>query len=516
MKQAVAMLLPYMEAEKAAGGDERQTAGTIVLATVKGDVHDIGKNIVGVVLACNNYEIIDLGVMTPASKILAVARERKAHAIGLSGLITPSLDEMVHVAAEMEREGFDIPLLIGGATTSRVHTAVKIHPRYARCQAVHVNDASRAVGVVSSLLSPETRAATIQAVRAEYRKVTEAHERSEADKIRVPLVKARANGLKLDWSGYRPATPSYFGPRVFEWNDLADLARYIDWTPFFQTWELKGRYPALLDDPEQGAAARSLFDDAQAMLSRIIDERWFQPKAVVGFWPAAGTKDDIALFDDDSRAAPIATLYTLRQQLARRDGRPNVALADFVAPASSGVRDYVGAFVVTAGMGDDAIAKRFEHANDDYSSIMVKALADRFAEAIAEAMHARVRRKLWGYAPDEAFTPDELIAEPYKGIRPAPGYPAQPDHTEKATLFRLLGAERAIGVKLTESFAMWPASSVSGLYVAHPEAHYFGVAKVERDQVEDYAARKGMGVGEVERWLGPVLNYAPVTAVAAE
>ena len=332
MKQAVAILLPYMEAEKAAGGDERQTAGTIVLATVKGDVHDIGKNIVGVVLACNNYEIIDLGVMTPASKILAVARERKADAIGLSGLITPSLDEMVHVAAEMEREGFDIPLLIGGATTSRVHTAVKIHPRYARCQAVHVNDASRAVGVVSALLSPETRAATIQAVRAEYRKVAEAHERSEADKIRVPLAKARANALKLDWSAYRPATPSYLGARVFEWNDLADLARYIDWTPFFQTWELKGRYPALLDDPEQGAAARALFDDAQAMLRRIIDEQWFAPKAVVGFWPAARGRRRHRALRRRSRAAPIATLFTLRQQLARRDGRPNVALADFVAP----------------------------------------------------------------------------------------------------------------------------------------------------------------------------------------
>jgi 5-methyltetrahydrofolate--homocysteine methyltransferase len=516
MKQAVAKLLPYMEAEKAAGGDERQTAGTIVLATVKGDVHDIGKNIVGVVLACNNYEIIDLGVMTPASKILAVARERKAHAIGLSGLITPSLDEMVHVASEMEREGFDVPLLIGGATTSRIHTAVKIHPRYARCQAVHVNDASRAVGVVSALLSPETRAATIESVRAEYRKVAEAHERSEADKIRVPLAKARANSLKVDWTAYSPATPSYFGARTFEWNDLGDLARYIDWTPFFQTWELKGRYPALLDDSEQGAVARSLFDDAQAMLKRIIDERWFAPKVVVGFWPAAGVGDDIHLFADDSRATPIATMFTLRQQLARRDGRPNVALADFVASASSGAHDYVGAFVVTAGMADDTIARRFEHANDDYSSIMVKALADRFAEALAEAMHARVRRELWGYAPDEAFTPAQLIAEPYKGIRPAPGYPAQPDHTEKATLFRLLDAERATGVELTESYAMWPASSVSGVYIAHPEAHYFGVAKVERDQVEDYAARKGMDIAEVERWLGPVLNYVPVTAAAAE
>ena len=338
MKQAVAALLPYMEEEKAAGGDERRTAGTIVLATVKGDVHDIGKNIVGVVLACNNYEIIDLGVMTPASKILAVARERKADAIGLSGLITPSLDEMVHVAAEMEREGFDIPLLIGGATTSRVHTAVKIHPRYARCQTVHVNDASRAVGVVSALLSPKTRAATIQSVRAEYRKVAEAHERSEAEKTRTPLAKARANALALDWGAYRPAAPSYLGARVFDWNDLADLARYIDWTPFFQTWEMKGRYPALLDDPEQGAAARALFDDAQAMLRRIVGEKWFAPKAVVGFWPAARVGDDIALFADESRVAPIATLYTLRQQLGRRDGRPNLALADFVAPASSGVR----------------------------------------------------------------------------------------------------------------------------------------------------------------------------------
>jgi 5-methyltetrahydrofolate--homocysteine methyltransferase len=512
MKQAVAKLLPYMEADKAAG--ERQTAGTIVMATVKGDVHDIGKNIVGVVLACNNYEIIDLGVMTPASKILAVARERKADAIGLSGLITPSLDEMVRVATEMEREGFDIPLLIGGATTSRVHTAVKIHPRYARSQAVHVHDASRAVGVVSLLLSPETRAATIQGVRDEYRKVAAAHERSEADKVRVPLAKARANAMQIDWSAYRPVTPSFLGARVFGSYDLKELTRYIDWTPFFQTWEMKGRYPAILDDPEQGAAARSLFDDAQAMLRQIVEQRWFAPKAVVGFWPAARIGDDIALYGDESRTQPIATLYTLRQQLGRRDGRPNVALADFIASAPS--RDYVGAFVVTAGVEDESIARRFEHANDDYSSILVKALGDRLAEAFAEAMHARVRRELWGHAPDEAFAPEELITEPYRGIRPAPGYPAQPDHTEKATLFRLLDAERAIGVRLTESYAMWPASSVSGLYIAYPEAHYFGVAKVERDQVEDYAARKGMPVEEVERWLAPVLNYAPVRAEAAE
>ena len=509
MKQAVAMLLPYMEAEKASGGDGRQTAGTIVLATVKGDVHDIGKNIVGVVLACNNYEIIDLGVMTPASKILAVAREKKADAIGLSGLITPSLDEMVHVAAEMERDGFDIPLLIGGATTSRVHTAVKIHPRYARSQAVHVNDASRAVGVVASLLSSETRASTIAAVRAEYRKVADAHKRSEAEKTRVPLARARANALAVDWRAYAPTKPAFLGTRVFESYDLAELARHIDWTPFFQTWELKGRYPAILDDPKQGSAAKTLFDDAQAMLQQIIDEKWLQPRAVVGFWPAARDGDDIAVFADEARETRIATLHTLRQQLGKRDGRPNLALADFIGPS-----DYIGGFVVTAGVEDEAIAKRFERANDDYSSILVKALADRLAEAFAEAMHARVRRELWGYAPDEAFAPEELIAEPYRGIRPAPGYPAQPDHTEKATLFRLLDAERAIGVRLTESFAMWPASSVSGVYIAHPDAHYFGVAKVERDQVEDYAARKGMAVAEVERWLAPVLNYIPVRAAA--
>ena len=515
MKQAVAVLLPYMEAEKQAnGGGERRTAGTVLMATVKGDVHDIGKNIVGVVLACNNYEIIDLGVMTPASKILAVARERKVDIIGLSGLITPSLDEMAHVAAEMEREGFDIPLLIGGATTSRVHTAVKIHPRYSRGAAIHVNDASRAVGVVASLLSPETRAATIDHVRQEYRRVAEAHRRSEADKTRITLAKARANALRLDWAAYRPTRPSYLGARVIGDLDLGELRRFIDWTPFFQTWELKGRYPAILDDPKQGAAARPLFDDAQAMLQRIVDERWLSPKAVVGFWPAATVEDDVLLYEDDARANPIATLHTLRQQLTKRDGRPNLSLSDFVAPRDSGGNDYVGGFVVTAGVEDAAIAERFERANDDYSSILLKALADRFAEALAEFLHARVRRELWGYAADERLTPDQLIDERYRGIRPAPGYPAQPDHTEKATLFRLLDAERAIGVKLTESFAMWPASSVSGFYIAHPEAHYFGVAKVERDQVEDYAARKGMEVAEVERWLAPVLNYAPVAAAA--
>jgi 5-methyltetrahydrofolate--homocysteine methyltransferase len=518
MKQAVALLLPYMEAEKKAnGGEGRQSAGKILMATVKGDVHDIGKNIVGVVLACNNYEIIDLGVMTPAAKILQVARDEKVDIIGLSGLITPSLDEMAHVAAEMEREGFDIPLLIGGATTSRVHTAVKIHPRYARGQTVYVNDASRAVGVVSSLLSPEANAPYVEAVRAEYAKVADAHARSEADKQRMPLVKARANAHKADWAAYAPKTPSFLGARTFETYDLAELARYIDWTPFFQTWELKGRYPAILEDEKQGAAARQLFEDAQAMLRKIIAEKWFAPKAVIGFWPAAAVGDDIRLFTDETRATELATFFTLRQQLSKRDGRPNVALADFVAPIDSGKRDYIGGFVVTAGIEEEAIAARFAQANDDYSSILVKALADRFAEAFAEAMHARVRREFWAYAPDENFAPDELHGEPYRGIRPAPGYPAQPDHTEKATLFALLGAEAKIGVSLTESFAMWPGSSVSGLYLAHPDSYYFGVAKVERDQVVDYAARKAMPVAEVERWLGPILNYVPAAfAEAAE
>ncbi|PYE32846.1 methionine synthase (B12-dependent) [Rhizobium sp. PP-F2F-G38] len=517
MKQAVAVLLPYMEAEKLAeGGEARQSAGKILMATVKGDVHDIGKNIVGVVLACNNYEIIDLGVMVPAAKILEVAKAEKVDIIGLSGLITPSLDEMVHVAAEMQREGMSLPLLIGGATTSRVHTAVKIHPRYDLGQTVYVTDASRAVGVVSNLLSPEARDPYIETIRADYRKVAEAHARSEREKQRLPLERARANRHRADWSVYRPTKPSFLGTRVFDGWNLGELARYIDWTPFFQTWEMKGVYPKILDDERQGAAARQLFADAQAMLAQIIAENWFVPKAVIGFWPAGATGDDIQLFTDESRETPLATLHTLRQQMAKRDGRANMALADFVAPTESGVGDYVGGFVVTAGIEEVAIAERFERANDDYAAIMVKALADRFAEAFAERMHEVVRKELWGYAVEEAFEPEALIAEPYAGIRPAPGYPAQPDHTEKTTLFDLLDAEAEIGVRLTESFAMWPGSSVSGLYIGHPEAYYFGVAKVERDQVEDYARRKGMSVLEVERWLGPILNYVPKPAEAAE
>ncbi|WP_287882401.1 methionine synthase [Paracoccus sp. (in: a-proteobacteria)] len=511
MKQAVAHLLPYMEAEKAGSGAS-SSAGKVLMATVKGDVHDIGKNIVGVVLACNNYEIIDLGVMVPATKILETAKAENVDIIGLSGLITPSLDEMVHVASEMEREGFDIPLLIGGATTSRVHTAVKIHPRYGRGQAVYVTDASRAVGVVGSLLSGQKNA-YVENIRSEYMDVANKHARAEADKKRLPLATARDNAVRIDWTGFQAKAPEFLGSRVIEDFDLAEIARYIDWTPFFQTWELKGVYPRILDDEKQGEVARQLFADAQAMLTRIIDEQWFKPRAVIGFWPANRVGDDIRLFTAEDRAAELATLHTLRQQVTKRDGRPNVALADFVAP--EGHRDYVGGFVVTAGGEEQQIADRFKAAHDDFSAILVQALADRFAEALAEMMHERVRRQYWGYA-DEAFSPEELIAEPYAGIRPAPGYPAQPDHTEKVTLFRLLDATAATGVELTESMAMWPGASVSGLYIGHPDAYYFGVAKVEHDQVLDYADRKGMPVSQVERWLAPILNYTPQAAVAAE
>jgi 5-methyltetrahydrofolate--homocysteine methyltransferase len=485
------------------------------MATVKGDVHDIGKNIVGVVLACNNSEIIDLGVMVPAAKILETAKKENVDIIGLSGLITPSLDEMVHVASEMEREGMEMPLLIGGATTSRVHTAVKIHPAYERGQAVYVTDASRAVGVVSSLISKESRGATIERVRAEYAKVADAHRRSEADKQRLPLAKARANAFKVDWSGYAPKKPSFTGTRTYGSYEVADLVPYIDWTPFLQTYEFKGRFPAILEDPVQGPAAKALFDDAQTMLRQIVEERWFNPKAVIGFWPANSVGDDIRLFTGESRQETLATFHGLRQQLSKRDGRPNTCISDFVAPAETGIADYVGAFVVTAGLEEVRIAERFERANDDYRSILVKALADRIAEAFAERMHERVRKEFWGYAPDENFTADDLVHEKYDGIRPAPGYPAQPDHTEKVTLFDLLKAESRIGVRLTESYAMWPGSSVSGLYLAHPEAHYFGVAKVERDQVEDYALRKGMDIAAVERWLGPILNYDPARYLKA-
>jgi 5-methyltetrahydrofolate--homocysteine methyltransferase len=479
-----------------------------VLATVKGDVHDIGKNIVGVVLQCNNYEVMDLGVMVPATKILETAKAEGADIVGLSGLITPSLDEMCGVAAEMERQGFELPLLIGGATTSRVHTAVKIHPNYRRGQTVYVNDASRAVGVVGALMSRQNRDAYVAETRTEYARIAAAHARGEANKQRVALADARANSLKLDWGAYAPPRPSFIGTRVLADHALSDLVPFIDWSPFFATWELAGKFPAILDDAKVGVAARALYDDARKMLDKIIAERWFRASAVVGFWPANAQGDDIELYADETRHKPIAVLHTLRQQLARREGRANTALADFVAPP--GVADHVGAFIVTAGLGEDAVADRFRGANDDYSSILVKALADRLAEAFAERMHQLVRRELWGYATDETLSNADVIAEKYRGIRPAPGYPAQPDHTEKGTLFRLLDAERAIGVKLTESFAMWPGASVSGLYVAHPQSHYFGVGKIERDQIQDYAKRKGWTAEEAERWLAPILNYDPV------
>ncbi len=517
MKQAVAYLMPFMEKEKEEQGlAQGEPAGRILLATVKGDVHDIGKNIVGVVLQCNNYEVIDLGVMVPAQKILDTAREKNIDIIGLSGLITPSLDEMCHVAAEMEREGFDLPLLIGGATTSRVHTAVKISPNYKRSQAVYVTDASRAVGVVSSLMSAEERPRTIAKVREDYVRLAESHARGQAEKVRATLAQARANRLKLDWSDYVPPKPAFLGTRAFKAYDLAELARYIDWTPFFQAWELKGAFPRILDDDKYGEAARHLFADAQAMLKQLIAEKWLAANAVVGFWPANSVGDDIELYADERRDRLMATLHTLRQQMARDGSRANLALADFVAPKESGLADYIGAFAVTAGIGEEDVARRFERANDDYSKIMVKALADRLAEAFAEALHARVRKDLWAYAPDERLSNEELIAEAYRGIRPAPGYPAQPDHTEKRTLFRLLDAEQATGLKLTEFCAMWPAAAVSGLYFSHPESRFFGVGKIGRDQVADYAARKGWSQEEAERWLGPILNYDPKVATAAE
>ncbi|HEV1999190.1 MAG TPA: methionine synthase, partial [Xanthobacteraceae bacterium] len=507
MKQAVAYLMPFMEQEKKEKGIEKKNSnGKIVMATVKGDVHDIGKNIVGVVLQCNNYAVIDLGVMVPAQKIIDTAREQKADIIGLSGLITPSLDEMCHVASEMERQGFSLPLLIGGATTSRVHTAVKIAPNYHRGQALHVIDASRAVGVVSHLIDPEKRKSLVAETRSEYLRLAEAHARSTDDARRVPLAEARANRLKLDFAVYAPPKPSFLGARTFE-ADLAVLVPYIDWTPFFAAWDLTGQYPAILDDPKMGVAARALHEDALAMLERVVKEKWLQARAVVGFWPANADGDDVVLWKDEGRAERLAVLHTLRQQMPRRDGRPNLALADFVAPA--GVPDYLGGFTVTTGIGEDARSQALKDANDDYSAILLKALADRLAEALAEHMHERVRRELWAYAPDERLSKAELIAEKYRGIRPAPGYPAQPDHTEKGTLFRLLGPEMAIGVKLTESYAMWPGAAVSGLYFSHPEGAYFGVGRIDRDQAEDYAARKEWPLAEAEKWLSPVLAYDP-------
>ena len=508
MKKAVAYLMPYMEAEKhEAGLENPSAAGRIVLATVKGDVHDIGKNIVGVVLQCNNYEVIDLGVMTPSQRILDKAREVKADIVGLSGLITPSLDEMVFVASEMERQGFDVPLLIGGATTSQVHTAVKISPNYQRNQAIYVTDASRAVGVVSNLLG-DNRATYVEGIRETYRSVARAHARGRAQKARVGLAEARKNKFKIDWTRYQPPRPAFVGARAFTKYDLAKLVPYIDWTPFFSAWEIKGTYPGVLTDSRYGKAASALYADAEAMLRQIVAEGWLAANGVIGLWPANSIDDDdIAVYADETRAKPIATFHTLRQQIARDKERANTALADFVAPKASGAADYIGGFAVTAGIGEEALAEGFARAHDDYSKIMVKALADRLAEAFAEHMHERVRREFWGYAKDEALGSNDLIAEKYQGVRPAPGYPAQPDHTEKGTLFELLLAEQATGIKLTESYAMMPAAAVSGFYFSHPESHYFGVGKIERDQVEDYAKRKGWPLLEAERWLAPILNY---------
>ena len=507
MKQAVAWLEPFMEAEKA--GKPREQAGRILMATVKGDVHDIGKNIVGVVLQCNNYEVIDLGVMVPADRILDAAIEHRVDIIGLSGLITPSLDEMVFVAREMQRRGFDIPLLIGGATTSRTHTAVKIEPGYAAGSTTYVVDASRAVGVVSGLLSKTERAKNEAATRDEYVRIREQYARGQEVKARATLPQARENRFRPDPAEPMPTAPSLIGVRAFDSWDLKDLADHIDWTPFFASWELIGRYPQILEDEIVGQAATDLFADAQVMLKQIVAEKWFTAKGVVGFWPANAVGDDVVVFGDESRTTEIARFHTLRQQIRKANGKPNLALSDFIAEDG---RDYIGAFAVTTGHGELEVSKRFKDAGDDYSAIMAAALADRLAEAFAERLHKAVRTELWGYAADESTSVDDLIAEQYQGIRPAPGYPAQPDHTEKATLFRILNAEVNTGMALTESFAMTPPASVSGLYFGHPGSHYFGVGKIDRDQVEDYAARKGWDVATAERWLAPILNYEPGAA----
>ncbi len=504
MKQAVAHLVPFIEAEKALSGESR-SKGKIVVATVKGDVHDIGKNIVAVVLQCNNFEVVNLGVMVPAQKILQTARDENADIIGLSGLITPSLEEMAHVAHEMAREGFALPLLIGGATTSRVHTAVKIAPHYLS-PVIYVPDASRAVGVCTSLISRDLRDRYVAEVSSDYERIRQQHAAKKGQAPLVTLAEARANAFRADWAGYVPSPPASIGRTFFRDYDLAEIARHIDWTPFFQTWDLAGSYPKILDDPVVGEAARNVFGDAQAMLERILEEKWLTANAVVGLYPANAVGDDIELYADEARRDPVMVLHCLRQQTKKAADRWNYCLADFVAPRSSGVRDYLGAFAVTAGIGCEERVRAFEAAHDDYSAIMLKALADRLAEAFTELLHLRVRRELWGYAPDEALATDELIAEKYRGIRPAPGYPACPDHTEKGPLFELLDAPEA-GITLTENYAMWPAAAVSGFFFAHPDAQYFAVGKIDRDQAEDYARRKQADLAKTERWLAPALAY---------
>ncbi|MDP1927866.1 MAG: methionine synthase [Thiobacillus sp.] len=507
MKQAVAHLLPFIEADKQAG--DAQSAGKIIMATVKGDVHDIGKNIVGVVLGCNGYEIIDLGVMVPAQKILDAAREHNADIIGLSGLITPSLEEMAHVAKEMQRQGFKLPLLIGGATTSLAHTAVKIEPNYEH-PVIYVKDASRAVGVCTQLLSNDLRDAFVAEVKADYAVTRERHLKHKSDTVRLSVNEARAHKFAIDWATYKPPVPRQPGVHILKAYDLQKLVDIIDWTPFFASWELHGKFPKILDDEVVGVEAKKLYADAQAMLKNMVAENWVEARAVFGLFPANTVNDDdIAVYADESRSATLMTWHNLRQQMKKPEGRANLCLADFVAPKTSGLKDYLGAFVVTAGIGEDERAKAFEAANDDYSAILFKSLCDRLAEAFAEHLHLRVRREFWGYASEEALANDELIGEKYQGIRPAPGYPACPEHSEKAALFEVLDATANIGVVLTENFAMWPGAAVSGFYLSHPDSQYFAVAKLEKDQVADYARRKGWDLETAERWLAPNLAYQP-------
>lgn len=507
MKRAVAYLTPYLEAEKAAKGDT-SAKGKILLATVKGDVHDIGKNIVGVVLQCNSYDVVDLGVMVPYQKILETAANENVDIIGLSGLITPSLDEMCTVAAEMERQGLHMPLLIGGATTSKVHTAVKVAPNYSG-PTVHVLDASRSVSVASSLLSDTQKEAFVANVANDYQDMRDKHAGSKKAENQITVGQARAARAKLEWSGYTPPEPAFTGVKIFDDYDLAELVTRIDWTPFFRTWELAGTYPSILEDPVVGKTARELKNDADAMLQKIVGEKWLRAKAVIGFFPANAVGDDIEVFTDAGRGTVQTRFHFLRQQMKKRDGRANFCLADFVAPKDTGLADYIGGFAVTAGIGIEEKLAEFQAAHDDYSDILLKTLADRLAEAFAERMHERVRTEFWGYAPDEALSNEALIKEDYQGIRPAPGYPACPDHTEKRALFDLLGAEENAGIILTESFAMLPASSVSGYYFAHPDSQYFGLGRISKDQVEDYAARKGVDMDDAERWLRPNLVYDP-------
>jgi len=512
MKQAVAHLIPYIEEEKRRGGESGKAKGKVVIATVKGDVHDIGKNIVAVVLQCNNYDVVNLGVMVPAQKILDTARAEQADAIGLSGLITPSLEEMAHVAREMQRQGFTLPLLIGGATTSRAHTAVKIAPNYAG-PVVYVPDASRSVGVAQNLLSAQNRDAYIASVRADYERLRAQHGRKKGPGPLHPIAEARRRGAKTDWTGYRPPAPAKPGLTVLRDYALEKLVPYIDWGPFFQAWELSGPYPKILQDPVVGEAARKLFAEAQDFLARAVKEKWIIANGVLGLYPAAQVNgDDIELYVDERRDAAAFVWHNLRQQNHKPEGNPNLCLADFVAPKDSGVPDWIGAFAVSAGGFDERLAA-CEKAHDDYSAIMLKVLADRLAEAFAEHLHERVRREFWGYAPQEKLSGEDLIREAYRGIRPAPGYPACPDHTEKGGLFALLAAQANADMRLTESFAMLPASSVSGFYLSHPEATYFAVGKVGRDQVEDYARRKGLRLEEAERWLAPNLAYEPADII---